>query len=58
MIASQEFKCVVVDAPFVNASTSCIGIDHCRAQYDVAKKTVEGNEPSKSILYIEIAAKF
>ncbi len=52
MIASQEFKCVVVDAPFVNASTSCIGIDHCRAQYDVAKKTVEGNEPSKSILYI------
>ncbi len=52
LIASEEFKCVVVDAPFVNGSTSCIGIDHCRAQYDVAKKTVEGNKPSRRILYI------
>ncbi len=51
LVASQKFKCVVVDAPLVNESTSSVGIDHRRAQYDVAKKTVEENK-CKNILYI------
>ncbi len=51
LIASRKFKCVVVDAPFVNDDTSCIGIDHRKAQYDVAKKTIEEND-CKKILYI------
>lgn len=51
LIASRQFKCVVVDAPFVNESTSSIGIDHKKAQYEVAKKTIEENN-AQSILYI------
>lgn len=51
LIASEEFKCVVVDAPIMNKSTSCVGIDHKKAQYDVAKKTIEEND-CKRILYI------
>ena len=51
LIASEKFKCVIIDAPFVNDSTSCVGIDHRKAQYDVAKKTIEDNK-SKKILYI------
>ena len=35
----------------VNGSTSCVGIDHRRAQYEVAKKTIEENN-CKRILYI------
>lgn len=51
MIESQEFKCVVIDAPLVNEHTSSVGIDHRKAQYDVAKKTAEENN-CKRILYI------
>lgn len=51
LIASQQFKCVVIDAPIVNASTSSVGIDHKKAQYDVAKKTIEDNN-CKRVLYI------
>lgn len=51
LIASEKFKCVIIDAPFVNDSTSSVGIDHRKAQYDVAKKTIEDNK-SKKILYI------
>lgn len=51
LIASECFKCVVIDAPLVNANTSNVGIDHKQAQYDIAKKTIEEN-PSKKILYI------
>lgn len=51
LVGSEEFKCVVVDAPIVNKSTSCVGIDHRKAQYDVAKKTI-GENDCKSILYI------
>ena len=51
LIESQEFKCVVVDAPLLNENTSCVWIDHRRAQYDVAKKTVEENN-CKRVLYI------
>lgn len=51
LIESQEFKCVVIDAPLVNEHTSSVWIDHCKAQYDVAKKTVEENN-CKKVLYI------
>lgn len=51
LISTGKFKCVVIDAPFVNVSTSCIGVDHRRAQYEVAAKTVVENN-CKRILYI------
>lgn len=51
LIAQQNFKCVVIDAPLMNASTSCISINHRQAQYDVARKTIEEN-CGKRILYI------
>ena len=51
LIDSQEFNCVVVDAPIVNDKTSSVGIDHYAAQYDVAKVTIEQNT-CKRVLYI------
>lgn len=51
LIAMGKFKCVVIDAPFVNNNTSCVGVDHKKAQADVARKTIEENN-SKRILYI------
>lgn len=51
LVESGEFKCVVVDAPMVSAATSCVGIDHKRAQYEVARKTIEENG-CRRILYI------
>lgn len=52
LIAAQQFKIVVVDAPFVNERTSSIQIDHEKAQYDVAKKTLRENPGSRKVLYI------
>ena len=51
LIAGEKFKCVVIDAPIVNENTSAVWIDHKKAQYDVAKKTIEDNN-CKRILYI------
>lgn len=51
LVDSGSFKIVLVDAPIVNESTSCVGIDHRKAQYDVAKRTVLDNK-GKRILYI------
>lgn len=51
LISGQKFKCVVIDAPIVNKNTSVVHIDHCKAQYDVAKKTILDNN-CKRILYI------
>lgn len=51
LVAAQEFKCVVVNAPLVNESTSSVGIDDRKAQYDVARKTIEENR-CKRVLYI------
>lgn len=51
LIAGQQFKCVIVDAPIVNVNASSIGIDHRRAQYDVARRTIIDNN-CKRILYI------
>ena len=51
LIEEQNFKCVLIDAPIVNENTSCVSINHMRAQYDVALKTIEEN-PNDRILYI------
>ena len=51
LIDSSHFKCVIIDAPIVNENTSCVGIDNLRAQYDVARKTIEENN-CKKVLYI------
>ncbi len=51
LIDKGHFKIVVIDAPMVNESTSCSGVDHAKAQYDIAKKTIEENK-CKKVLYI------
>ena len=51
LIESMEFYCVVADQPFVNEKTSCIGIDHYKAQQDVARQTILENT-CKRVLYI------
>ncbi len=51
LIAEQKFKCVVVDAPIVNKNASSVWIDHRKAQYDVAKRTIVDNN-CKRVLYI------
>ncbi len=51
LIAKQVFKMVLVDVPMVNASTSTVWINHERAQYDVAKRTIIDNN-CKRVLYI------
>lgn len=51
LIDSETFKIVVVDGPDVNDSTSCVGIDHYKAQIDVATKTIKENN-CKRVLYI------
>ena len=51
VIESETFKCVVIDAPLVNASTSVAWINHEQAQYDIIMKTLDGIE-GKRILYI------
>lgn len=51
LVESEKFKCVIVDAPIVNANTSSVWIDHKKAQYEVAKKTILENS-GKQILYI------
>lgn len=51
LVEGEYFKCVVIDAPLSNVSTSSVWIDHARAQYDVAKRTVVDNNCSR-VLYI------
>lgn len=51
IIASGQFKTVVVDAPMFDENTSSIWIDNKQAQIDVVKKTMEQND-YKNILYI------
>ncbi len=53
LVEKQLFKMVLVDAPLINESTSCVWIDHAKAQYDVAKATMELDTITyKSLLYI------
>ena len=51
LIAGQQFKCVVIDCPLVNENTTAVRIDHRKAQYEIAKKTIKENN-CKRILYI------
>lgn len=51
LIEEEQFKCVLVDAPIVNGNTSSIGIDHRKAQYDVARRTIIDNNCHR-VLYI------
>lgn len=53
LIQSQNFKTVVIDSPMVNPNTSSVWIDQERAQYEVAKVTLESN-PTKvnNVLYL------
>ncbi len=53
LVTSQEFKTVVIDAPFVSEDTSTVWIDHKQAQKDVARHTIVTNlGDSSKILYI------
>ena len=51
LIDSATFRIVVIDAPMVNDTTSSVGVDQCKAQYDIAKKTITENK-CKKVLYI------
>lgn len=51
VVDSKAFKAVLVDAPLVNEVTTSVMVDHKKAQYDVAKKTIEG-EYCKKVLYL------
>ncbi len=51
LIHTGKFKVVLIDAPYVNANTSAIHIDHTKAQYEVAKETILANK-CRRILYI------
>ncbi|MBO5291834.1 MAG: LacI family DNA-binding transcriptional regulator [Lachnospiraceae bacterium] len=53
LVESQIFKIVLVDAPVINASTSCVWVDQEQAQYDVVRHTIRmGSYPYKRLLYI------
>lgn len=51
LVKRQIFKAVVVDAPFVNRSTTSVWVNQEKAQYDVAKKAVLADQ-CKKLLYI------
>lgn len=53
LVESQTFKIVLVDAPVINESTSCVWVDQEQAQYDVVKHTIGMSRyHHKKILYI------
>lgn len=53
LIKTQIFKMVLVDVPITNPNTSYVWINQAKAQYDVAKKTMElDTVPYTRILYI------
>lgn len=51
LIASETFKCVIVDENHVSENTSCVTINQKQAQYDVAKVLIEETN-AKKVLYI------
>lgn len=51
LIASEKFKCVVVDGEHVSENTSSVTINQREAQYEVAKVLVEETN-AKKVLYI------
>lgn len=53
LLQRQIFPVVLVDAPLINESTSCVWIDQAAAQYAVAEKTMQMDTiPYKKVLYI------
>lgn len=53
LVARQNFKVVLVDGSNVNSNTSCVWIDQCKAQYEVAEKTLETiSGKAENLLYI------
>lgn len=51
LISRGDFKCVLVDAPLVNANASCVWVDQAMAQYRVALEVLKHDEV-ESVLYI------
>lgn len=51
LVKQEEFKTVVIDAPLVNESTSCVWVDQFKAQYDVVTELLNMNG-AKTILYL------
>ncbi|SHI69680.1 LacI family transcriptional regulator, purine nucleotide synthesis repressor [Butyrivibrio fibrisolvens DSM 3071] len=51
LIENDTFKTVVIDVPYIGATTSCVSVNQAKAQYDVAKKTIKENNCRK-VLYI------
>lgn len=52
LVERREFKVVLIDAPLVNESTSCVWVDQYKAQYDVASELYSMNKPKK-VLYLK-----
>lgn len=51
LVSRQEFKTVLIDAPLINSSTSCVWVDQQKAQYDVVSELLSLNG-AKKILYL------
>lgn len=51
LVEREEFKVVLIDAPLLNTSTSCVWVDQYKAQFDVATELLKMNTPKK-ILYL------
>lgn len=51
LIASEKFKCVVIDDNHVSENVSSVTIDHKKAQYEIARILIEETN-AKKILYI------
>ncbi len=49
LVERREFKVVLVDAPLVNESTSCVWVDQYKAQFDVASELYNMNKPKKAL---------
>ena len=53
LVKNQTFKTVLIDVPITNDNTSYVWIDQGKAQYEVAKKTMELDTiPYTKVLYI------
>ncbi len=53
LVKKQIFKMVLIDVPLTNTNTSYVWIDQAKAQYEVAKKTMELDTiPYTRVLYI------
>lgn len=51
LVKREIFKIALIDAPCVNANTSCVWVDQEKAQYDVVDELLKQND-AKKILYL------